>query len=282
MSHPFPLSLGLLLTCILAAAHGVGAPRQENARVFEFATVAVFKAVKKESRPVISADRRGVFVQTDKGRKRQRYGSKGLTFRPTNARSAVLVEATEIDFELANLAAERRQHTVTSALEEGANQAQDFSDRVNSTPEARQSLLLGPGQTVESITTDSADAWETVDNLQASSARLAKAFQTADSIYFESTLVPSQSLQNVTAAVVLRHHILDHHGKSTGKLSTVLSLEKIGRLKAGQPNKVRFATSFGERFIAGPTVQIYLFDGDMNPLASNLAGPIREVPARHL
>lgn len=282
MPRIFFLAFTLLLTSSPAVAQSARSPNHGGTGVFEFSTVAVFMEFQKQTLPVVSAQRRGVFLQTNKGLKRQRYGSKGLIFRPTQARSSVLVRATKIDYELANLAAERRQDTVAGALEQEAHQARDFSDLVNSAPEARQAVILGPGQTVESVNADSADAWEAVDSLSASSSRLSRTFQAADTLFFEYTLVPNQTLQNVTAAVVLRHPLLDNHGNPTGETSTHLSMEKIGDLKANEPRQTKFSISFSERFLAGPRVQVYLFDGDMNPVASNLGGPIREVPASRL
>ena len=244
--------------------------------------MAVFKEFKKQTLPVVSANRRGVFVQTEKGLRRQKYGSKGLTFRPTPARSSLLVRATEVDFELANLAAERRQATAAAALEEGARQAQDYSDQVNASSEARQSVLLQPGDSIESVASDSADAWENVENLNAASDRFSRTYQSADKIFFEYTLVPNRRVENASAALVLRHSVVDNRGDTTGERLTILGLEKIGDLKAKEPNEVKFALSFTERFIAGLSVQIHLFDGDMTPIASNLAGPIRELPASRL
>lgn len=282
MTKRICLFLPLLLASSIAPAQEIASPDQGGTGVFEFSTMAVFKEFKKQSLPVVSANRRGVFLQTDKGLKRQKYGSKGLTFRPTQARSSVLVRATEIDFELANFAAERRQATVAGALEEGARQAQDYSDRVNTASEARQPALLGPGDSVESVTSDSADARENAENLRAASARFSGTYESADKIFFEYTLVPNNDLENVSAAVVLRHNVLDNHGKPTGRKSTLLSLEKIGDLEAKEPNEVKFALSFTERLLSGLSVQIYLFDGEMNPVASNLASPIRELAASRL
>ena len=282
MSQNLVLCLTLLFAPFGALAQGAPSPDQSGTGVFEFSTMTVFKEFKKQSLPVVSADRRGVFIQTDKGLKRQKYGSKGLTFRPTQARSSVLVRATDIDFELANLAAERRQATAAGALEEGARQAQNYSDRVNTASEARQSVLLGPGDSAESVTSDSADAWENAENIRAASARFSGTYQAADKIFFEYTLVPNRRIENVSAALVLRHTVVDNRGDPTQRKLTLLGLEKVGDLEAGEPNQAKFALSFTERFLSNLSVQIYLFDGEMNPVASNLAGPIRELPASQL
>lgn len=278
-----------LIVFLASLLVGAGSPAQDptvpdpgSLPVFEFSTVSIFKEFKKQSLPVVSANRRGVFVQTDKGLKRQRYDAKGLTFRPTKARSSMLVTATKMDFELANLAAERRQATAAGALESEAQQAQDYSDRVNSAPEARLAVLLGPGDTVESVTSDAVDARETAENLSAASARLAGRYQSADKIFFEYTLVPNQPIEHVSAAIVLRHNAVDNRGKITANRLTILGLEKIGDLEAGKPNRAKFGLTFTERFVSELSVQVYLFDGDMTPIASNLAGPVRELAAGQL
>ena len=282
MSQKPHLFLMLLLASCIVTAQDIASPDLAGTGVFEFSTVAVFKEYKKQSLPVVSADRRGIFVKTDKGLKRQKYGAKGLTFKPTQARSAVLVRATTINFEPANFAAERRQDLVGGALEAIASEAQDYSDRVNSASDARLAVILGPGESVESVSSDSVNARATAENMNAFSAHASRTSQYADNIFFEFTLVPNQSLKNVSAAVVLRHDFVDRSGTPTGRKSTLLSVEKIGDLDVGEDNKTKFSISFREQFISGLSVRVYLFDGDMNPVASDLAGPIRELPASQL
>lgn len=282
MFQTLQLSLILLLVSTIAPARDSATSDLAGTGVFEFATVAVFKEYKKQSLPVVSADRRGIFVKTDKNPKRLKYSSKGLTFKPTQARSRVFVRATNISFAPENFAAERRQDTVGGALEAIASEAQDYSDRVNSASEARRAVMLGPGESVESVSSDSVDARAAAENMDTFSAHSTPTSQFADNIFFAFTLTPNQNLENVSAAVVLRHDVVDKSGKPTGRKSTLLSVEKIGNLEVGKANKAKFSVSFREQFLSGLSVRVYLFDGDMTPVASDLAGPIRELPFSRL
>lgn len=274
-----PLYLLPLLLITINSSHGE-TPATETAKadsstLYEFTSVEVFKLYKKQPTKILQADRKGVYLDTNKGLKRQKYGSQGLKFSTVAAQSADFIKATGFDFELVNFAAERREATVANALESGANEAQTRSDQINSAPEGERNGLLQPGETVESVTSDASAAVSQADNFRISTSAFSSSTQVADNLFLEFTLTPNRDLEDVVAAIIFRHDILDKSRQPTGAKKNVLSLEKVGDLKAGTENQVEFSLSFREQFLSGMKLQVYLLDNQMNPIASNLAGQVR-------
>lgn len=232
------------------------------------------KSFKKEQVPVVGADRKGLLIDTNKGVKRAKYGQAGVSFTPKVALTQHFAQVVDFEMTFENMAQFRRENALQSALDSEASEAQVAIDRVDTTPAGQQVAGQPSNMSREEYRASATDRLESSGQIL--EALGSQARQVADTIVVSFQLVPSVDVVDAYAAVLVQHDALDKKGQSVGR-SNLMSVEKLGNLTAGVPNKVAFRLSTREQLIQKSDFKMYLFSGDGEPIATNASGEVQAV-----
>jgi len=222
--------------------------------------------------PVLSGDKRGVYVNTEKGIKRLRY-SADCKLILNRGVSDQIVTITDIKYGFDNL---KQSQLEASAMTESMR---------NEAATERTILLRGGGIAGSPPGGPSEEVQAQIDEMkevQAETSEFVKESleqdaysrgSLSDLINVKFNLLPETDLKNVYCAMVVRYLQRD----PTGELSKarVVRMKKLGNLDTGRPNKVRFSYPLPEGFVNENGIELFLFHGEANPLATNLSRNLR-------
>ncbi len=224
--------------------------------------------------PVLSADRKGVYIDTDKGIKRVRYSTE-CRLLSKMAISDQIVAISGIKFGFDNLQQSQLEASaMTETMREEAAVERTALLRgggiAGSPPE-------GPSEEVQADIDEMKDVQsknsefvrESLENDAYSRGEL------SDLINVRFDLLPETDLKNVYCAMVVRYLQRDENFSDRFAKARIVRMKKIGDLDTGRPNKVRFSYPLPEGFVNDNGIEIVLFSGEGKPIATNLSRNLR-------
>lgn len=231
--------------------------------------------------PVLSGDKKGVYIDTGLGIKRVRYSTE-CRLLPKLVISDKVVTISDVKYGFDNL----RQ----SQLEAGA-----MTEMMqNELATERTALLRGggiagapPGGPSEEVQAEINEMKE----VQAKNSEFVKeslendaysrgAF--SDLINVKFNLFSETDLENVYCAMAVRYLRRDRNNSEKLAKAQMVRIKKIGNLNTGRPNKVRFSYALPEGFANDNGIELFLFTGDGKPIATNLSRNLRPLTVAEL
>ena len=103
-----------------------------------------------------------------------------------------------------------------------------------------------------------------------------------DTIYLRFGLQPKQDMENAYAAVVLNFKELNAKKRLQGIRRSVVRVIPIGDLQSGKARDLKFTCTFPEHNIDDAKVDVFLFDGNGDHIATNIAKAIKEITPEQL
>ncbi len=243
--------------------------------VYLFTSVEVSKHVRNELLPVVGAAKKRLVVETQSGAlRRVKFTQGGISSKPELVTSSLYAELSPIKFDLQNRAAERR----TARLENTLDDQVDFAEATIAEIDSGNSPTVAgqpQGVSKEAYRQDLANTVHDSSSLR-EDLRFAES-TLADTIYASVEVTPRADIAEAYGLVLATAQ------GSTQKSETVaLSLQYLGNLQAGVPNKVDFMLATKEQRIHEPKFTFFLFAGDGSPIATNQSPRLKQLTAAEL
>lgn len=224
--------------------------------------------------PVISADKKGVYINTDRGIKRIRYSTECKLISKL-AISDQVVAVSELKYGFDNLRQSQLESQAVSEMmqNEAATEASILMKGggiAGAPPGGLSEELQAEINQMKEVQSETSEfVKESLENDAYGRGEL------SDIVNVRFNLLPETDLKNVYCAMVVRY--LQKDPIIPGKLSRarVVRVKKIGSLDTGRPNKVRFSCPFPEGFVNEKGLELFLFHGEAKPLATNLSRNLR-------
>jgi len=241
---------------------------------YAFISGDLVAAYKSGFLPVLSGDKKGVYVDTDRGIKRIRYSAE-CRLIPSLGISDQIITITDAKYGFDNL---RQSQLEASAMTEVMREEAAVE---------RTALLRGGGIAGSPPEGPSEEVQADIDEMkeiQSENSEFVRESleddaysrgELSDLINVRFDLLPETDLKNAYCAMVVRY--LQKDDSNSGKFAKVkmVRMKKIGNLDTGRPNKVRFSYPLSEGFVNDNGIEIFLFSGDGTPLATNLSRNLR-------
>lgn len=268
------ISIAFIGSLSVAVAFSVSAADDSESGYYAFTSGHLVAAYKSGFLPVLSGDKRGVYIDTDLGIKRIRYSTE-CKLLPKLVISDQLVTISDVKYGFDNL---RQSQLEARAMTESMR---------NEAATERTILLRGGGIAGSPPEGPSEEVQAQIDEMkevQAENSEFIKESleqdaysqgELSDLINVRFSLLPESELENVYCAMLVRY--LRRDGNNSGKLAKVqiVGMKKIGNLDMGRPKKVRFSHPLPEGYVNDKGIEILLFSGDGKPLATNLSRNLR-------
>ena len=103
-----------------------------------------------------------------------------------------------------------------------------------------------------------------------------------DTISLRFGLQPRQAIENAYAAVVLSFQEQNAKKRMQGIRRSVVRVIAIGDVQAGKAREMKFTCTFPEHNINDAKVDVFLFDGNGDHVATNIAKAIKEITPEQL
>lgn len=268
-----PISIVIIGMLSAAFAASVSAA-DSGRRHYAFSSGDLVAAYKSGFLPVLSGDKRGVYVDTGRGIKRIRYSAE-CRLLPKLGISNQIVTISDAKFGFDNLRQARLETGAVSEMmqNEAATEAailmkgggiaggppEGLSDEIQAEINEMKTRQAETSEFVkESLEDDAYDRGEL-----------------SDIINVKFSLLPEKDLENVYCAMLVRY--LQRDGNNSGEFAKVqvVRMKKIGNLNTGRPNKVKFSYPLPEGLVNDKGIELFLFSGDGKPLATNLSRNLR-------
>lgn len=215
--------------------------------------------------PVLSADNRGLIVETEKGTKRVRFDSRcSIQLKVEFSKNFVEIENLEYTF---GSTKKNRRVNESMALKSVLATQGEFQgsyareQRGESGPDS--SDTGGAFLTFEEKSSDYETFQRDLDNLAEDASDNALGEQFAqDIIDLRMTLTPELNVENAYCAFVITHIKNDPYSRLRELTESVVNVRKVGDLIAGEPKKVSFRARLNEGSYDGADCQVFLFSGD--------------------
>jgi len=233
--------------------------------------------------PVLSADRKGLYVDNVKGIKRVRYGAR-CALEPTVSLSTSIAQIEGLDLNFSNRAQTRRESQALAAMQSAANVSESNVARVNQNIEGVEADMAsgvisreqGEAQ-IQNLEVESSDIQQSQQNLEDFTQDALAGGDFApdgvnDTVHLKMDVVSSEDLANAYCAVVLKYVENTAIARLKEGPSVRVFIRKVGDLQAEIPQRVRFSASLGSEGVYNDAeVELYLFAGDGRPIATNLS-----------
>lgn len=267
------VKIGILSVAVALSSSAADSVVGENG-YYAFSSGDLVAAYKSGFLPVLSGDKKGVYIDTKLGIKRVRYSTE-CRLIPKLAFSNQFVTISDVKYGFDNL---RQSQLEASAMTESMR---------NEAATERTAILRGGGIAGSPPEGPSEEIQAEIDELrevQAENSEFVKESleqdaysrgQLSDIINVRFNLLPETNLENVFCAMIVRYLRSDQD--NSGKLAKVQvsRLKKIGNLNTGRPNKVRFSYALPEGYANDNGIELFLFTGDGEPIATNLSRNLR-------
>lgn len=206
-------------------------------------------------------------------------------FIPYVALTDDFAEVSDADLGFASLATSRREAKIASdsaAIEETA--AMESARLEN---EAQIAAANGDTDAAEEYKAEAADvtqeATDITEQIQSMIDEGALEKEGVFDIFFAKfTVTPHQNLKDAFAALVLSFDETDPLLKRQGVKQSLVSVTPLGTIQADQSVKIKVSKDFMERKVTGATVEIYIFSGDGQPVATNQSNSLKRLSADQL
>ncbi|GAB5559028.1 MAG: hypothetical protein SynsKO_06750 [Synoicihabitans sp.] len=260
----------------LAVAASADENENHESGYYSFSGGHLIAAYKSEFFPVLSGDRRGVFVDTDQGLKRVRYDSAcRLLVKPVV--SDRIVEISGIKFGFDNLQHSRNEAAAMSQMmQDEISTERSILMRgggIAGTPpgghDPELQAMLNEMKTVQGENSEFIQ--ETLDNDAYRRGVL------SDLINVKFDLLSGDDLEHVYCAMVVRFLRRDQNMEGKFSRTGIVRMKRIGNLSGGKSKRVRFSYPLPEGFVNEHGIELFLYRGDGEPLATNLSKNLRLV-----
>ena len=224
--------------------------------------------------PVLYGDKRGVYVDTDRGIKRLRY-SAACKLIPKVGISDQVVTIAEAKYGFDNLKQSRLESDAVSEMMK------------NEAATERSILMKGggiAGMPPEGLSEEIQSEINQMKEVQSETNEFVQESlendaygrgELSDIINVRFNLFPEKDVDNVYCAMVVRYLQRDPKNPSQFSRAKVARMKKIGNLDTGRPNKVRFSYPLPEGFVNDRGIELFFFSGDGKPLATNQSRNLR-------
>jgi len=222
--------------------------------------------------PIMSANRRGIFIDTEKGLKRVPWKTP-CTLAPKISLSGELIAIEDVSYDFVfrkrgqlESNAMRDQQRMESGTEVGIsklnaelNMNPNMSDDERDQIEQQISDLRDNQQDFDEFVQDEIDG----DKFDSDTLD--------DSIYLSMNVTPTIDLKNAFCAMVITFKKYDQRaGKVAGK-GVIVRVWKMGDLMADIPSKVKMDAQLVMGVYDESTFEFFMFNGDGKPIATNLS-----------
>ncbi len=274
------LIIGILAIAVTFFASAADRPVSESGH-YAFSSGDLVAAYKSGFLPVLSGDKKGVYIDTDRGIKRIRYSTECRLF-PKLVISDQVVTISDVKYGFDNL---RQSQLEASAMTETMR---------NEAATERTILLRGggiagapPGGPSEEIQAEIDEMKE----VQSENSEFVKESlendaygrgEFSDIINVKFNLFSETDLKNVYCAMVVRYLQRDRNISEKFSKAQVVRVKKIGNMDTGRPNKVRFSYPLPEGFVNDKGIEIFLFSGEGKPLATNQSRNLQPLTTEEL
>lgn len=259
----------------------VGEPASEESGFYAFESGRILVSYKSGFLPVLSADKKGIYIETERGLKKVRYSTPCRLF-PHTAISDEIVGISEIEFGFDNLKQARLESSAVTDMmmaEAGTEMAIVLKGgSVSGVPSASLSE-----ETAAEIK-DLRDRQE-LDNETMQRSLEEDAYsrgELSDLINVKFRLQSETDLVNVYCAMVVRYVQSGFDGSKELRKAAVVRMKRVGDLDEGIPEKVKFTYPLAEGFVNEAGIDILLFHGESQPLATNLSRGLRSLTVEEL
>ncbi|MDA7641059.1 hypothetical protein N8787_05410 [Opitutaceae bacterium] len=265
----------------IAVAVSVSAADDSESGYYAFSSGDLVAAYKSGFLPVLSGDKKGVYVDTDRGIKRISYSTE-CRLLPKLLISDQVVTISDVKYGFDNL---QQSQAEASAMTETMR---------NEAATERTILMRGGGIAGSPPEGPSEEVQAQIDEmktLQKENSEFVKESLENDAYYrgelcdiinVRFNLLPETDLENVYCVMVVRYLQRDFNFAEKYSKARVVRMKKIGNLDTGRPNKVRYSYPLPEGFVNDKGIELFLFYGDGNPLATNLSRNLRQLTVEEL
>ncbi len=231
--------------------------------------------------PVLSGDKKGVYIETEKGVKRVRYSNE-CRLVPNDFISDKIVKILDSKFGFDNL---RQSQLETNAMSESMR---------NEVGTQAEIILKGggiAGAPTEGLSEERQAEIDALKKAQEDHSNLVKESleddaytrgELSDLINVKLELLSEWDLENVYCVMVVNY--LRRSGPSFNQYSKsqIVRMKKIGHLAAGISSKVKFAYKLPEGYVNEHGIELVLFTGDGKPLATDQSRNLRRMTMAEL
>lgn len=271
-------SARFLFLCLLVFIVGFARAADEEGEgasgYYIFSTADLVAAYKSAYLPVLSGDKRGVYVETGKGIKRIRYSSDCRLF-PQSGIADQIVEISDTDYGFLNL----RQSKIESSA---------MSDMMRAEVGTEIEILTkGGGMTTAPSSGLSAEDEIVVEGLEANQRHINSVVQESfendsfnrgvltDLIDVKFKLTPERDVKNAYCALIVRYFRIDARNSNKPVAGKFVRMKGLGDLDAGRPNNIKFRYPLPEGIVSEDDIELLLFSGDGKALATNQSKNLR-------
>ena len=223
--------------------------------------------------PVVAADGRGVFVESNKGVKRVGYASN-CNYMPVVSLSTNYVAVEDFNQSYIHIGKSRREsQAMADVMAAGAQseiEVSRLSDQIEENAPAGSSAEVKN----EMIYDEIADVQFDQQNLeeQVRGAIEDDSFSQEginDTVFVSMVLNPAYDIEDGYCALVVSYFKGDAYERFKGHRQTTVRIRKIGDLLGGIPNKVSVSAFIGEGNYEDAVCEFYVFSGDGKPIATS-------------
>lgn len=267
------ISTAIIGGLAVAAAYAVSADDKVDSEsgYYAFYSGQLVVAYKSGFLPVLSGDKKGVYVDSEGEMKRVRYSAE-CRLIPKFGISNHIVAISDLKYGFDNLRqtqlesraiADNMQNEVTTdiaVLLKGGGIAGAPPGGLNEEDQAEIDEMR------EQQADNNAFVKESLENDAYNRGAL------SDLINVRFNLLPETDLENVYCAMRVRYLMRDRKNSDKYIKAQLVRMNKIGNLDAGRPNKVKFSYPLPEGLVSDKGIELFLFSGDGSPLATNNLG----------
>ncbi len=280
MTKIITILIGLLaVTVAFPVSADDGVDRESG--YYSFISGELVAAYESGFLPVLYGDRRGVYVDTDRGIKRIRYSTECRLISKMGISDQIVTIAdakygfdnlrqAQLETDAVSEMMQNEAATETAIIMKGGGIAGAPPGGLNEEVQAEINEMKAlqaetSGFVQESLEYDAYGRGEL-----------------SDIINVRFDLFSEADLENVYCAMLVRY--LQKNRDTSGKLAKarIVRMKKIGNLVAGRPNRVRFSYPLPEGFVSNKGIEIFLFSGEGKPLATNLSRNLNPLTVEEL
>lgn len=258
---PFILSLGCIGVPVVAQENVPSL--DEKSGYYEFLGAEILAPYRSKPRPVVSADKKGIYVADGNKTRRVAWSSPCMATPKMSASNRLIkVENLSHDF----------YYRKNSQYEERAYHDIQAKDRDT----AFKIAQIGPTGGIGSGSADAVAALEMerdefedqMESLIQNDDLIIEGH--ADSIYLRLTVTPPVDLDEAYCAVMVGYRKTDGNTNSSQRRVAV-RVHRLGKLLQDIPEEVSFSLFLGEGDYRNSQFEIFLFSGDGSPLPTSLS-----------
>lgn len=270
MKAPLSLVASLCLLIGSSLAQIPSDPGQEESGYYHFRGAEILLQYRKEALPIVSTDRKGIYVDIGKRKPKRLPWHTFCLSRPMTSVSNQFVDIADLDHEYIYQKPSFREKEAYDTIRAKARETNIHIQRIRATQgssDAGQEAIDMLETERDEFTSNLADMIDNDD---------LKMTGHADSIEVKLTLTPTSDIKDAYCAVMVDYNQID------GKRRGVYKLSPLGDLLKDIPETTSFKLFLGEGDFRQSSFELYLFSGDGSPIATSRSQNLRMLSVTEL